>query len=75
MIEKYEQDQVKPALSMLDQQENPKLNSIPDTYTQFVEPILLPRHPSSTSSSTKPFLLSSLSDKFEQRQRFLSSES
>ncbi|CAF4297885.1 unnamed protein product [Rotaria sp. Silwood2] len=75
MIEKYEQDQIKSSLSMPDQQNNPKLNIISDTYTQFVEPVLLPRYLSSTSSSTKPFLLSSLSDKFEEQKSSLPSES
>ncbi|CAF0818763.1 unnamed protein product [Rotaria sordida] len=61
--------------SILNQQENPKWNIISETHTQFVEPVLLPRYSSSTSSSTKPFLLSSPSDKFEEQQKSLPSES
>ncbi|CAF2987208.1 unnamed protein product [Rotaria socialis] len=75
-VEKSEPDKTKSTLSKLDQQASPTSNIISEVYTQCDEPVVvLPRHVSSISSSTKPFLISLKSDKSEEQNQALPSES
>ncbi|CAM4742049.1 unnamed protein product [Rotaria magnacalcarata] len=75
-VEKSESDKTKSTLSKLDQQASPTSNIISEVYTQCDDPVvLLPRHVSSISSSTKPFLISLKSDKYEEQNQALPSES